>query len=85
MFIGAAIMDLMKKLESKIQFLIQQRNQFRDEVAMLKSEQASHRDELHALSLHLEDLQTECISLQVEKETLKKQIEAVLQMVDGLE
>ena len=78
-------MDLMKKLESKIHFLIQQRNQFRDEVATLKAEHDSHRDELHALSLHLEDLQAECISLQSERETLKKQIEAVLQMVDGLE
>jgi len=78
-------MDLIKKLESKIQFLIQQRNQFRDEVVALKSERDSHNDELHALSLHLEDLQTECISIQSEKDTLKKQIEAVLQMVDGLE
>ena len=78
-------MDLLKQLESKLQALVQQRNQFRDEAATLKAEQGGHDEELHGLRRRLEDLQTEHAALQRERETVKKQVEAILQMVEGLE
>ena len=78
-------MDLLKQLESKLQALVQQRNEFRDEAAALKVERSGHDEELHGLRRRLEDLQTEHAALQREREAMKKQVEAILQMVEGLE
>lgn len=78
-------MDLLKQLESKLQMLVQQRNQFRDEAAALKLERGSHDEELHSLRRRLEDMQTEHAALQRERDAVKKQVEAILQMVEGLE
>jgi len=78
-------MDLLKQLESKLQALVQQRNEFRDEAAALKVERSGHDEELHGLRRRLEDLQTEHAALQREREAVKKQVEAILQMVEGLE
>jgi len=78
-------MDLLKQLESKLQVLVQQRNQFRDEAAALKADQGSHDEELHGLRRRLEDLQTEHAALQREREAVKSQVEAILKMVEGLE
>jgi archaellum component FlaC len=78
-------MDLLKQLEAKLQLLVQQRNQFRDEAAALKADRSSHDEELHGLRRRLEDLQTEFAALQRERETVKKQVETILKMVEGLE
>ena len=78
-------MDLLKQLEEKLQNLVLQRNQFRDEAAALKADRGSHDEELHSLRRRLEDLQTEHVALQRERETVKKQVEAILKMVEGLE
>jgi chromosome segregation ATPase len=78
-------MDLLKQLEGKLQLLVQQRNQFRDEAASLKADRGSHDEELHSLRRRLEDLQTEHAALQRERETVKQQVEAILKMVEGLE
>jgi len=78
-------MDLLKQLEAKLQLLVQQRNEFRDEVAALKADRGTHDEELHSLRRRLEDLQTEHAALQRERETVKKQVEAILKMVEGLE
>jgi archaellum component FlaC len=78
-------MDVLKQLETKLQALVQQRNQFRDEAAALKLERGGHDEELQGLRRRLEDLQTEHAALQKERETVKKQVEAILQMVEGLE
>ena len=78
-------MDLLKQLESKLQVLVQQRNQYRDEAAALKAEQGTHDEELHNLRRRLEDLQTAHAALQREREVVKTQVEAILKMVEGLE
>lgn len=78
-------MDLLKQLESKLQILVQQRNQYRDEAAALKLERGGHDEELQILRRRLEDLQTEHAALQREREVVKKQVETILQMVEGLE
>ena len=78
-------MDLLKQLESKLQVLVQQRNQYRDEVAALKADRGSFDEELHGLRRRLEDLQTAHAALQKERETVKGQVEAILKMVEGLE
>jgi archaellum component FlaC len=78
-------MDLLKQLEAKLQLLVQQRNQFRDEAAALKADRGTQDEELHGLRRRLEDLQTEHVALQRERETVKQQVETILQMVEGLE
>jgi len=78
-------MDLLKQLEGKLQLLVQQRNQFRDEAAALKADRGTHDEELHSLRRRLEDLQTEHAALQRVREIVKKQVETILQMVEGLE
>ena len=85
MEINEGNMDLLKQLEGKLQLLVQQRNQFRDEVAALQADRGTHDEELHGLRRRLEDLQTEHAALQRERETVKKQVETILQMVEGLE
>ena len=78
-------MDLLKQLESKLQVLVQQRNQFRDEAAALKADRGTSDEELQSLRRRLEDLQTEHATLTRERESVKKQVESILQMVEGLE
>jgi len=78
-------MDLLKQLEDKLQLLVQQRNQYREEVAALKADQGTHDEELHSLRRRLEDLQTEHTALQRDREAVKKQVETILKMVEGLE
>jgi archaellum component FlaC len=78
-------MDILKQLETKLQVLVQQRNQYRDEAAALKVDRGTHDEELHTLRRRLEDLQTEHATLVKERESVKKQVEAILQMVEGLE
>jgi chromosome segregation ATPase len=78
-------MDLLKQLEAKLQTLVQQRNQYRDELAALKAASGTHEEELHALRRRLEDLQSENAALQRERESVKQQVEGILRMVEGLE
>jgi len=78
-------MDILKQLETKLQVLVQQRNQYRDELAAIKADQGTHEEELHGLRRRLEDLQTEHATMAKEREAVKKQVEAILQMVEGLE
>ena len=78
-------MDILKQLETKLQALVQQRNQYRDELAAIKADQGTHEEELHSLRRRLEDLQTEHAAMAKEREAVKKQVEAILQMVEGLE
>ena len=78
-------MDLLKHLENKLQILVEQHNQFRDEIAALKAERSLSDNELYNLRRSLEDLQNECMTLQLEREEIKQQVEAVLKMIEGLE
>ena len=78
-------MDLLKQLEGKLQVLVQQRNQFREEAAALKAERTGQEEEMHNLRRRLEDLQTEHAALQRERTDVRKQVESILKIVEGLE
>jgi len=78
-------MDVLKQLETKLQALVQQRNQFRDELAALKADAGSHDEELRGLRRRLEDLQADQASWQKEREGVRTQVEAILKMVEGIE
>ena len=78
-------MDVLKQLEAKLQALVQQRNQFRDELAALKADAGSNDEELRMLRRRLEDLQADQASWHKERDGVRKQVEAILKMVEGIE
>jgi len=78
-------MDVLKQLETKLQALVQQRNQYRDELTALKADASSNDEELRGLRRRLEDLQAEQATWHKERDGVKKQVEAILKMVEGIE
>ncbi len=78
-------MDVLKQLETKLQGLVQQRNQYRDELAALKADMGTHDEELRSLRRRLEDLQADQAGWQKEREGVRKQVESILKMVEGIE
>jgi archaellum component FlaC len=77
-------MDLLKQLESKLQALVQQRNQLREEVERLRGERGTVDEELHGLRRRLEDLQSERGALVKERDQVKNQIEGILKTLEDL-
>ncbi|NTV73762.1 cell division protein ZapB [Geothrix sp. 21YS21S-2] len=78
-------MDVLKQLETKLQGLVQQRNQYRDELAALKADMGSSDEELRNLRRRLEDLQADQAAWQKERDGVRKQVESILKMVEGIE
>lgn len=78
-------MDVLKQLEAKLQTLVQQRNQYRDELAALKADAGANDEELRSLRRRLEDLQADQASWHKERSDVRKQVEAILKMVEGIE
>jgi len=78
-------MDVLKTLETKLQALVTQRNQYRDELAALKADQGGQDEELRTLRRRLEDLQAEQAGWNKERDGVRKQVEAILKMVEGIE
>ena len=67
-------MDVLKQLEAKLQTLVQQRNDLKEEVARLKAAQGAETDRLSS----------ELESLRAEREQVRKDVEAILRMVEEL-
>jgi len=78
-------MDVLKTLETRLQALVTQRNQYRDELAALKADQGGQDEELRTLRRRLEDLQAEQAGWNKERDGVRKQVEAILKMVEGIE
>lgn len=77
-------MELLKQLEAKLQTLVQQRNQLKEEVERLQSIVSTGDSELHGLRRRLEDLQAEKAALLKEREDTKEQVDTILKMVEDL-
>lgn len=78
-------MDVLKQLETKLQALVQQRNQYRDELAALKAGMGRDEEELRSLRRRLEDMQDEQATWQRERDGVRKQVESILKMVEEME
>lgn len=70
-------MDVLKQLEAKLQTLVQQRNELKDEVARLRAAQGEEGERLRAL-------EAERDALKAEREELRGEVERILRMVEGL-
>ena len=74
-------MDLLKQLETKVQALVQQRNQLKEELEALK---ANGSQEVQSLRARLEEAQAERTALQKDRETVKDQVAAILRSLEAL-
>lgn len=84
-------MDLLKQLESKLQSLVQQRNELRGQVAALqaeaeeiKAEGLQEDEELHRLRALVESLTHDKEALVAEREELSAQVAGILKLVEDL-
>jgi DNA repair exonuclease SbcCD ATPase subunit len=77
-------MDLLKQLESKMQALVQQRNQLREELEALKAAGAVGDRELQSLRARLEEAVAEKVSLEQEREVVKEQVASILRALEAL-
>lgn len=77
-------MDLLKQLEAKMQALVQQRNQLKDELDALKSVGAAGHQELQDLRTRLEEAQAARSALEQDREAVKEQVAAILRALEAL-
>ncbi len=77
-------MDLLKQLESKMQALVQQRNQLKDELDTLKAAGATGDRELQSLKAKLDEALAEKASLERDREAVKEQVASILRALEAL-
>jgi len=77
-------MDLLKQLESKMQALVQQRNQLKEELDALKAAGAAGDKELQSLQSRLEEALAEKAVLEKDREAVKDQVAAILRALEAL-
>ena len=77
-------MDLMKQLETKMQALVQQRNQLKEELDGLKAAGAAGDQELQSLRSSLDQALAEKAALEKDREAVKDQVAAILRALEAL-
>ena len=77
-------MDLLKQLEAKMQVLVQQRNQLKDELDALKAAGAAGNQELQTLRARLEEAVAEKTALEKDREAVKEQVASILRALEAL-
>jgi len=77
-------MDLLKQLEAKMQALVQQRNQLKEELEALKAAGAVGDQELRSLQTRLDAALAEKAVLEKDREAVKEQVAAILRALEAL-
>lgn len=77
-------MDLLKQLETKMQALVLQRNQLKEELEALKAAGAAGDQELQSLRARLEEALAEKAVLEREREAVKEQVASILRALEAL-
>ncbi len=77
-------MDLLKQLETKMQALVQQRNQLKEELDALRSNGAAEAQELQSLRARLEEAVADKAALEADREAVKEQVAAILRALEAL-
>jgi len=77
-------MDLLKQLESKMQALVQQRNQLKEELDALKTSGEAGNLELQSLRAKLEEALANKAALEKDREAVKEQVVSILRALEAL-
>ena len=77
-------MDLLKQLESKMQALVLQRNQLKEELDALKAAGAAGDQELQSLRARLAEAVAEKTALEKDREAVKEQVASILRALEAL-
>jgi FtsZ-binding cell division protein ZapB len=77
-------MDLLKQLEAKMQTLVQQRNQLKEELEALKTAGAAGDQELQSLRSSLEAAMAANTALEKDREAVKDQVASILRALEAL-
>jgi chromosome segregation ATPase len=77
-------MDLLKQLEAKLQTLVQQRNQLKEELDALKAAGSAGAQELQALKAQLAEAQAARAALEQDRDLAKDQVAAILRSLEAL-
>jgi chromosome segregation ATPase len=77
-------MELLKQLEVKLQALVQQRNQLREELEKVRADHGSVDEEMNGLRRRLEDLQSEKSTLVKERDEVRQQVEDILKLLEDM-
>lgn len=77
-------MDLLKQLEAKMQALVQQRNQLKEELDALKAAGTAGDQELQSLRALLEQALAEKGALEKDREAVKEQVASILRALEAL-
>jgi septal ring factor EnvC (AmiA/AmiB activator) len=77
-------MDLLKQLESKMQALVLQRNQLKEELDALKANGSTAAQELQSLRARLEEAQAAQTALEKDREATREQVASILRALEAL-
>lgn len=77
-------MDLLKQLETKMNALVQQRNQLKEELDALKASGDAGAQELQSLRTRLEDALAQKDALEKDREAVKQQVATILRALEAL-
>ena len=77
-------MDLLKQLESKMQTLLQQRNQLKEELDAVKAAGSAEDQERQSLQARLEEAIAAKVALEKDREATREQVAAILRALEAL-
>jgi len=77
-------MELLNQLEQKIQALLAQRNQLKEELERVKAEYGGHETEMQQLRRRIEDIRSENAAMVKERDEIKQQVESILKQLEAL-
>jgi regulator of replication initiation timing len=77
-------MDVLRQLEQKVQALVTQRNQIKEELERVNAEYGGVGAEVQQLRRRLEDAQSENAALLRERVEVRQQVEAILKQLEAL-
>jgi septal ring factor EnvC (AmiA/AmiB activator) len=77
-------MDLLKQLEAKMNALVLQRNQLKEELDTLKASGDAGAQELQSLRTRLEDALSAKEALEKDREAVKQQVASILRALEAL-
>jgi len=77
-------MELLSQLEQKIQAVVAQRNQLKEELDRLKAEHGGHETEIQQLRRRVEDMRAENAAMLKERDEVRQQVESILKQLEAL-